>query len=448
MDYKLKEVYAVLEIKNYSFSFMVGIYTESQIKVLYKRHLEYHFCDNGIIIDEKNVAKELVNLIKDANRQLGIVIERVAISIPANNMTIKTSTKMLNLTHDRLITKNDIDSLITLAKEVPLLDDETAFFIRPYRYILNEQKALSAPPIGQAAHKVRIKAIVYVTKKQIVQSIFATLKYAKIEVMGILPEGFSLAWNIASPVDLQNGITIINWDYDNIIAYVFVRETLCEQIITPGGIKKIITWLRNVLSCDNKQALKYLYKIINLNNNSKNNLIIYSKYDQQQQTQLNFTHYDLKRIVNHVLTEEMETLSEKLANSLGHYNYPVVVVGEILRISGFKENLLALNKDKNVTFYIASTLGAKETWCIGLLGNIYYQHLANKVSATNIQSVDHRYIRYLNNNGDKKGPRNDKYGEHHQPGGNANPAQGDMPLSNQHLNGSQQYQQKYYQNIK
>jgi cell division protein FtsA len=37
----------------------------------FKRHLEYHFCDNGgIIIDEKNVAKELVNLIKDANRQL------------------------------------------------------------------------------------------------------------------------------------------------------------------------------------------------------------------------------------------------------------------------------------------------------------------------------------------------------------------------------------------
>lgn len=125
----------MLVIKNYSFSFMVGVYTESQIKVLYKRHLEYHFCDNGIIIDEKNVAKELVNLIKNANRQLGIVIERVAISIPANNMTIKTSTKMLNLTHDRLITRNDIDSLITLAKEVPLLDDETTFFIRPYRYI-------------------------------------------------------------------------------------------------------------------------------------------------------------------------------------------------------------------------------------------------------------------------------------------------------------------------
>lgn len=57
----------------------------------------------------------------------------------------------------------------------------------------------------------------------------------------------------------------------------------------------------------------------------------------------------------------METLSEKLANSLGRYNYPMVVVGEILRISGFKENLLALNKDKNVTVYIASTLGAKET---------------------------------------------------------------------------------------
>ncbi|WP_374696248.1 cell division protein FtsA [Spiroplasma endosymbiont of Polydrusus formosus] len=409
MEYKLKEVYAVLEIKNYSFSFMVGVYSESQIKVLYKRHLEYHFCDNGVIIDEKNVAKELVNLIKDANRQLGIVIERVAISIPANNMTIKTLAKMLNLTHDRLITKNDIDSLITLAKEVPLLDDETAFFIRPYRYILNEQKALSAPPIGKAAHKVSIKAIVYVTKKQVIQSIFATFKYAKIKVMGILPEGFSLAWNIASPVDLQNGIIIINWNYDNITSYVFVRETLCEQIIISGGIKKIIMRLCNVLSFDNKQAIKYLYKIINLNNNSKDNLIIYSKYDHQQQTQLNFTHYDLKRIINSVLKEEMEILSEKLANILGHYDYPVVVVGEILRISGFKENLLALNKNKNISVYIASTLGAKETWCTGLLGNIYYQHLANKVSATNIQSVDHCYISYLNNNVDKKNQRINHY---------------------------------------
>ncbi|WP_253301495.1 cell division protein FtsA [Spiroplasma endosymbiont of Phyllotreta cruciferae] len=447
MDYKLKEVYAVLEIKNYSFSFMVGVYSESQIKVLYKRHLEYRFSDNGIIIDEKNVAKELASLIKDANHQLGIEIERVAITVPANNMTIKTSTKMLNLTHDRLITKNDIDSLITLAKEVPLLDDETAFFIRPYRYILNEQKALSAPPIGQAAHKVSIKAIVYVTKKQIIQSIFATLKYAKVEIMGILPEGFSLAWNLASPVDLHNGITIIDWDYDSIKSYVFVRETLCDQIIIPGGVKTIINRLRHILNCDNKQALKYLYKIINLNNNSKDNLIIYSKYDHQQQKQLNFTHYDLKQIVNHVLNEEMETLNEKLAHSLGRYNYPMVVIGEILRISGFKETLLTLNKDRNISVYTSPTLGAKETWTTGLLGNIYYQHLANKVSATNVQSVNHRYIRYLNNNPDKKGrmlPPDDS-GQPAIPGG---VSQGLVNFNQQHFNGSQQYHQKYYQNIK
>ncbi|MBW3058438.1 cell division protein FtsA [Spiroplasma poulsonii] len=447
MDYKLKEVYAVLEIKNYSFSFMVGVYSESQIKVLYKRHLEYRFCDNGVIIDEKNVAKELANLIKDANRQLGLEIERVAITVPANNMTIKTSTKMLNLTHDRLVTKNDIDSLITLAKEVPLLDDETAFFIRPYRYILNEQKALSAPPIGQAAHKVSIKAIVYVTKKQIIQSIFATLKYAKIEIMGILPEGFSLAWNLASPVDLQNGITIIDWDHDSIKAYVFVRETLSNQIIIPGGVKKIINRLRHILNCDNKQGLKYLYKIINLNNNSKDNLIIYSKYDHQQQKQLNLTHYDLKRIVNHVLSEEMETLNEKLAHSLGRYHYPIVVIGEILRISGFKETLLALNKDRNISVYTAPTLGAKEPWTTGLLGNIYYQHLANKVSATNVQSVDHRYIRYLNNNLDKK-QRMLPPNENGQPGGSGGTPQGVVNLNQQHFNSSQQYHQKYYQNIK
>lgn len=447
MDYKLKEVYAVLEIKNYSFNFMVGVYSESQIKVLYKRHFEHHFCDNGVIFDEKYVAKELTSLIKDANRQLGIIIERVAISIPANNMTIKTSTKILNLTHDRLITKNDIDSLITLAKEVPLLDDETAFFIRPYRYILNEQKALSAPPIGQAAHKVSIKAIVYVTKKQIIQSIFATLKYAKIEIMGILPEGFSLAWNLASPVDLQNGITIIDWDYDNIKVYIFVRETLCDQVIIPGGVKKIISRLRHLLNCDNKQALKYLYKIINLNNNSKDNLIIYSKYDHQNQKQLNFTHYELRRIVNHVLSEEMETLQEKLANSLGRYNYPMVIVGEILRISGFKEILLALNKNRNISVYTSPTLGAKEPWCIGLLGNIYYQHLANKVSATNVQSVDHRYIRYLNNSLDKKGRMLPPNSETWVPAP-SDTSQGAGNFNNQHLNGSQQYHQKYYQNIK
>jgi cell division protein FtsA len=74
------------------------------------------------------------------------------------------------------------------------------------------------------------------------------------------------------------------------------------------------------------------------------------------------------------------------------------------------------------------------------LGNIYYQHLAKKVSATNIQSINYRYIRYLNNNGDKKGLQNYKYGNHNQLSGNCNPAQGIMPLSKRHLNGSQQYQ--------
>lgn len=135
---------------------------------------------------------------------------------------------------------------------------------------------------------------------------------------------------------------------------------MSNQIIIPGGVKKIINRLRHVLNCDNKQALKYLYKIINLNNNSKDNLIIYSKYDHQQQKQLNLTHYDLKRIVNHVLSEEMEALNEKLADSLGLYNYPMVVIGEILRISGFKETLLALNKDRNISVYTSPTLGAKE----------------------------------------------------------------------------------------
>ncbi|AGM25229.1 cell division protein FtsA [Spiroplasma chrysopicola] len=439
MDYKLKEVYAVLEIKEYSFSFMVGIYSNSNIKVLYKKHLEYRFCENGKIMDEKNMAKELSIVIKDANRQLGLDLQRVAVSIPSHNLKIKTSTKMLNLTTNRLITKNDIDALIGLAKEVPLLDDETTFFIRPYRYILNEQKAVMAPPIDFPAHKVSIKAIVYVTKKQIIQGIFNVLKYAKVEVMGILPESFSLAWNIASPLDLQNGITIVDWDYDSIKAHIFVRETLCEQIIIPGGIKKIIMRLRQVMNCDYKQASKYLYKIINLNNKSKDNLVIYSKYLPEQQTQLNFTHHDLTIIVNRVLEEEIEHLNQKLATTLKKYDYPLVVVGDILKISGFKEQLLVMNKNYNLSVYLPETIGAREAWCTGLLGNIYYQHLANKVSGTSLQAVDQRFVTYLAPTA--KQP---------EVGQNATANQGTYlrPLPVNQFGEQGQYQQNLYQNLK
>ena len=394
MEFKLKEIYGVLEVKNYELNFMVGIYHESQIKVLYKKNLEYRFCNAGTIIDEKNVAKELAYIIKDANKQLGISLQRIAVSVPNDHLQIKTSTKMLNLTQDRLITKNDIDALISLAKEVPALDDQTIFFIRPYRYIINEQKALSQPPIGFAAHKISIKSIVYLTKTSIIKSIFNMLKYAKVEIMGILPSSFSLAWNVASQYDLQNGIIIVDWDYDAIKSHVFVRETLCEQVVISGGVKKILNKLRTIMNCDNKQALKYLYKIINLNNDLRDNLIIYSKYNPQTKQQIKLTHADLRTIVNQTILGELEHLNHKLTITLEKYDYPIVVVGTILKISGFKEMLLKMNPGQQISVYLPEIVGAKEIWCTSLLGSIYYQHLANKVSDVNIQSVDEQYVSF------------------------------------------------------
>lgn len=387
-----QEIYAIVEINNLGLNYVVATYDNNQIKLLYKKQIEQKLCHNGVVIDEKHCAKLLSSTIKESNKQLNIDIKRVGLTLPNDCLQVKTLSKTVIFSSAKAITTHDLNHLFEqLQHSEDKKNDETVCFIRPYRYKVNDQQEYEQPPVEILVNKLTVKALVYTTKTAIKLSQENILNMLKLQVLTTIPYPFALGWNVATKQQFKQGVTIIDWNYDQINVNVYTRESLCYQYTINGSLSVIINELKKQLHCNEQMAKKYLFKIINLAS-SKNTTIIYRKNLADEKKTLEFSMFDLQRIVNEKIYLSIQQINEFLNDKLKQRCYPIIYTGMILNVAGFKrlaQEFTQITKNQPLEFYLPKTLAGQYSWISNLLGNVYYQHYHNLINNTYAYSIDY-----------------------------------------------------------
>lgn len=396
-----QEIYAIVEMNNLGLNYVVATYDKNQIKLLYKKQIEQKLCHNGVVIDEKHCAKLLSTIIKESNKQLNIEIKRVGLTLPNDCLQVKTVNKTMVFPIAKVIIPHDLNHLFEqLQNSDDKKNDETVCFIRPYRYKVNDQQEYEQPPVGMLVNKLAVKTLVYTTKTAIKLSQENIVNSLKLQALTSIPYPFALGWNVATKQQFKQGVTIVDWNYDQINVNVYTRESLCYQYTIEGSISIIINELKKQLHCNEQLAKKYLFKIINLAS-SKNTTIIYRKYLADEKKTLEFSMFDLQRIVNEKVYLSIQQINKFLNDKLTQRSYPIIYTGIILNVAGFKrlaQEFTKTVKNQSIEFYLPKTLAGQYSWISNLLGNVYYQHYNNLINNTYVYSIeyDHAY-KQLNN---------------------------------------------------
>lgn len=90
-----KEIYGVVEFQDNKVLFLVGMYHKSNIKILYKNHIETNAVNNGVVENEKLASKALSSLVNAANKKLKLDIKRISINIPTELQSIRRTEKSI-----------------------------------------------------------------------------------------------------------------------------------------------------------------------------------------------------------------------------------------------------------------------------------------------------------------------------------------------------------------
>ncbi len=388
-----QEIYASLEIRKNHLNFIVVHYFNSEFNVLYSKSLKGDFSnDSGMIKNPKSVAKKLQIIVKEASNDIGLHIQNLCVILPNSNLKIIKHVNTNTFKEPKKLEKMDIENVKKYDNNVFIPKDEIICFSKAYAFLVDDNintKQIK-PPLGKTVKSLTVKELIYLIKKESFFSNREVLQNAKLNFLSMMPRSYALGWSTGLTY-WKNQLVIIDWGIDTLEINVFIKESLCKYKIFPQfGLNIIINELCKKFNFDKKTANRYLFEILNFQDNMDNkNLIIYNNKNNNYKTKL--TMNELQEIFKEYVEKIISKINQYLDyifNTKKEINeYNIICTGEILNITDFKKFMNDLSK-YNIKFYIPNIIGIKSVWCVSLIGNIYYQHVMNKVNNNFITSIN------------------------------------------------------------
>ncbi|MCX8075107.1 MAG: cell division protein FtsA [Clostridia bacterium] len=165
----------------------------------------------GIIIEPQSVARSIRNAIEEAENNSGLAINSAYVNAKGLNVRIEKIIMESEIEKpDDGMTINDIYNAFSKIQMTTRLDDgEQIIDILPYEYYVKDRK-YKEEPIGAFCKTFSIKAEVVIAKANFVESLMTTLKYAQLELDGIILETLATSNVTLMNEEKQIGVMLVD----------------------------------------------------------------------------------------------------------------------------------------------------------------------------------------------------------------------------------------------
>lgn len=392
----------VCQIQDFSLKIMVNKIINNKVQTLYKKNIsDEQFSEKGIIISPKFVAEFLKKEINIFSKEFKINPKKVNLILPSDTLKIYESQSSLQFKQlGHKINTNDINQIANLSQNINIEDNEVICLTKIYNLNVDGKNYYDQFPIGVQSQNIKGQTLVYTIAKDVYSSHFETIKFAGYQVSSVILDQFALLFSLNN--DKNNNRVIVDWNFDATKISVFSNSTLYAIKNIDIGFNTIIKALMKKMKCSYNKAFKYLSKIININNNYLNDLIIDKYYDNDTNNFINFTKDQLENIVRNLINEILENIEYFLRKTINIKENKIIFVGETINIPGFNSYVKNYLNWDNI-FYINNNIS--DEW-LNLMGASYFQNslklLLNKkvINNKNDSLSDLNFKNKLNNQED------------------------------------------------
>lgn len=372
------EVYMSLEISEYAIKAVVAEYFDNKTFVLASVEKKVIYESEVKEIDA-NIIKEKISELKDEITILiGYEIKNVILVMPSNNcQKISAKQRIYAINSHQVIEKAEINKgVVELIKQHDSKDNFVVnvvvdkFSAYGYGYVSN--------PVGLETRYIELEASVYTIPALIAYPLIKIVEEAGFNIANVCLDIIAIAQDSIPTTALKNGCVIIDMSYDNTSVAYFKRNTLASYATISIGGKHITNDIALCANIDVNKAEIFKNKYVDLVFEDRNDLVIYSYYDEINNKNIEISQNLISEIALSRV-DEIFTLINKELENIGIEDGEVVYLsGGANKINGLKQ---IIEQKTKYPFQICSSnnLGARDSAFINCLGAIKHEIVFSRI---------------------------------------------------------------------
>lgn len=377
-----KNILAALEITNHEVRLLVGEFFNTRLNILKVERVEI-LRNSTMGFDEKAAIEGIRKAIVNASRNLGVVIEKVLLLIPSEEIHIE------RIKVDLLINGHMGDDIYKVAyKEVfKRKSSDQSILVNALikRYYINGNLTKRSL-INEICETLSVDAEYYYAPSSSVFRLAKCVEKVGLQIVDIGLDALCFA-NEASLFDLSLDIPTVGIRIEREATYLYLYNKgalLSSQQLEYGTIE----WLRilaNEYQLPISTAARILYYNLNMSDKEVPNAPIYL-WSSDSKTQTMY-YQDMKSLVEDEVLHFKEIIKEVCDPILSHGPVKFILTGEGSLVEGL-DSLIHKETDCEVNLYTPDTFGVRESTFASLLGLFYLYNDASQLREMNQTSVD------------------------------------------------------------
>lgn len=327
-----------------------------QIEIICNTSSKCNGIARGQIINDDAISNAIENTIKEAEEFANFKINSAYITIPGRYVTLVNNSIEKEI-KDRFdgITQKDVNSAISMIKEIEIPDSEVMIDIVPDKFVLDDGKIVESP-VGSYCSRFTLMAQLILADKAYVKRITNICKKAGIEIDGIVPITLAERNLVLDSNEINDNVMILDIGAGNTDIGVFKGNSFVYTNTLPLGGDSITSDIAYVLDISKEEAdkLKRQYGLALKSFIDNDNNIILNTYNGGDTKNKTIKSSELIEIIE-ARVEEIFSLVNKEVTAQGLKNNinNVILTGD--GITNINKSDMAGKIILNIPVKIAST---------------------------------------------------------------------------------------------
>ncbi len=364
----MKKIYTSIDIGSDSIKIVTAEIYRNKMNILASTAIKSEGIKKGLIVDAAKAIISIKEALTSIENMLGIKINKVIASVPANNAEFALVDGYSTITNEeKKVTGNDIIRCLQACVYNKIEDSRELITVLPIEFSLDEESGIKDPK-GLIGDKLSVKAIMITTPKKNVYSVISVLENIGLEVVDVTLNSIGDYYEFKNNLLDTKVSGIINIGGDTTTVSVFNKGILMNtKVINIGGknIDKDITFVYKLNLIDSRKV-KENFAVAHKRFSKVNEIF---EIVNNEGELLKINQYEISEICMDRLMEIIKIAKNELKDLTNKEISYIIITGGTSEFTGFN-TLLNEFISKTITVADVSTIGVRKnrfSSCVGMI---------------------------------------------------------------------------------
>ncbi|MGM9966710.1 cell division protein FtsA [Rummeliibacillus sp. TYF005] len=368
------ELYVSLDIGSSSIKVLIGEVNDETVHVIGVGNVKSSGIRRGSIVDIDATVQSIKKAVDQAERMVGLTINKVILGIPANQVQLHPVKGVVAVnSENREITDVDLDRVIESAELMSIPPDRELVNIVPIQYIVDGLDGINDPR-GMIGIRLEMDGTMVTTSKTVLHNFLRCVEKAGLEIQQIYLQPLAAGQFALNEDDRNRGTAYIDIGGGSTTLAVFKDGHFIHTAMIPVGGEHITKDLSIVLKTPTEQAEKIKLEFGHAYYDDASDDELFEVPVIGADTKEQFSQRYISEIIGVRLEELFDLIIDELYR-MGIQDLPggVVLTGGVAKLEGLPQ-LARHVLQTSVKIYAPDYIGVREPEYTSAVNLIRYAH--------------------------------------------------------------------------